>query len=344
MALTPQKSESEPANGTAGNTAGDAFKGDPEIDRFLSYLDAERNASPKTVENYLVDIRQFIVIVFGEDARPSFDWNSVDRFGARKYLVYYQKRGCAPTTTARKCSSLRSFYKFMVREGVVKKNPFQGLPIPKKGRPLPGVMSVGEVKRLLKAPVRMQAETEQPNRGATGAAYNNYAPWRDTAILEVLYSTGMRINELVTLKEQDLDLLSGYVKVLGKGNKERLCPLGNPASRALQRNLEERDSFRMALGHNGRPEGIFLNCHGGRLTVRSVERMMKKYLAFCGLDRLHTPHTLRHSFATHLLDNGADLRSVQELLGHASLSTTQIYTHVSIERLKEVYEKAHPRG
>lgn len=330
---------------TSGKTEdGPRLEADPEIARFISYLQAERDASAHTVKNYLVDIRQFIEILFGEEARPPFDWAGIDRFAARKYLVHYQRQGCAPTTTARKCSSLRSFYKFLVRENIARKNPFHGLPIPKRGQPLPDVMSVGEVKQLIEAPLKMDAECAPPRRGAASQAYYNYAPWRDTAIMEVLYSTGMRINELAQLTEKDIDLLSGFVKVFGKGNKERLCPLGGPASTALQKDLEERDAFWTAIGERGSARGIFLNRHGNPISARSIERMMKKYLQFCGLDPNYTPHTFRHSFATHLLDNGADLRSVQELLGHSSLSTTQIYTHVSIERLKEVYERAHPRS
>ncbi len=317
---------------------------DPGIARFISYLEAERDASPHTVSSYLIDIRQFISLIWGNDVRPPFAWSELDRFAARKFLVSFQKMGCAPSTTARKCSGMRSFYRFLVRENYSKINPFQGLPIPGKGHFLPGVMSVGETTRLLEAPHKMHEEVEPVRKSLEGKAFHRYAHWRDTAILELLYSTGMRVNELVTMREKNVDMLSGFVKILGKGNKERLCPVGAPAAEALLRNLEERDSFLVALGVRERPSGIFLNQRGTPISARSIERMMKKYLVFCGLDRTYTPHTLRHSFATHLLDNGADLRSVQELLGHASLSTTQIYTHVSIERLKEVYEQTHPRG
>jgi site-specific recombinase XerD len=167
---------------------------------------------------------------------------------------------------------------------------------------------------------------------------------RDAAILELLYSTGMRINELATLPEDRLDLLSGVARVWGKGKKERLCPLGSPAIRALKKNLELRENVWLLEGRRGARSPVFLNKSGGAISPRSIERMMKKYVLFCGLNAELTPHSLRHSFATHLLDAGADLRSVQELLGHASLSTTQIYTHVSVERLKEVYQLAHPRA
>lgn len=317
---------------------------DPAISRFMEYLEGERGAAAHTIKNYLLDLHQFIEIVFGEDASVPFDWTIVDRFAARKFLVHYQKRGCAPTTTARKCSTLRSFYRFLVREDYVGRNPFQNIPLPRKGQPLPDVMSVGEVKRLLEAPHLMAAEQVVQHRGAAGDAYYRYLPWRDTAILEILYSTGMRLNELVQLRERDFDLLSGFVKVLGKGNKERLCPIGEPASEALQRNLAERDAYWIGIGKSGRATGIFLNLHGNPLSGRSVERMMKNYLAFCQLEHDYTPHTLRHSFATHLLDGGADVRAVQELLGHADIATTQIYTHLDFQHLAKVYDQAHPRA
>jgi site-specific recombinase XerD len=198
---------------------------------------------------------------------------------------------------------------------------------------------VSEVDQLLAAP-RALAEAEKPD-----SLFQEYVPVRDTAILEVLYSTGMRIGELVSMTENRIDILSGIISVLGKGKKERLCPLGRPAERALQNALSWRTDVWISLGVKGDPKNvIFLNRHGGPLTARSIERMLKKYVGYCGLKPTISPHALRHSFATHLLDNGADLRSVQELLGHASLSTTQIYTHVSIEKLKRVYEEAHPRA
>lgn len=317
---------------------------DPSISRFTAYLEAERNASHHTIDAYRIDISQFVSITFGDQAVAPFDWGAVDRFAARKFLVHYQKMGCSPTTTSRKCSSLRSFYRYLLRENLVASNPFQNLPLPKKGYPLPEVMSISEVTLLLDAPHNMAKENLGKKTSAASSAFAMYQPFRDAAILEVLYSTGMRLGELAQLQIKDIDFLSGFIKVLGKGNKERLCPIGRPAARALQSNLEESERYLRALADDKPRGGIFLNRHGNPITPRSIERMMKNYLLYCGLNPEFTPHTLRHSFATHMLDNGADLRSVQELLGHASLSTTQIYTHVSIERLKEVYEKAHPRG
>jgi len=312
---------------------------DPCVEHFVKYLEGERNASTHTITNYLMDIKQFIGLTWGDEAKPPYRWKEADRFAARKFIVFFQKLEMAPATTGRKLSALRSFYKFLVREEYVALNPFTGLPLPKKGSYLPAVLSMSEVDQLLAAPHAMAKGLEKKK------VFDEYVPVRDTAILEVLYSTGMRVGELVGMEERRIDILSGIVNVLGKGKKERLCPLGRPAEIALQNALSMRSEVWNELGQKGDPRRVvFLNKNGGPLTVRSIERMVKKYVAYCGLKPTISPHALRHSFATHLLDNGADLRSVQELLGHASLSTTQIYTHVSVEKLKRVYEEAHPRA
>jgi len=315
---------------------------DPCIAHFVQYLEGEKNASEHTISNYLVDIRQYCEIVWGEDARPPFKWKEADRFTARKFLVFFQKLEMAPTTTGRKLSALRSFYKFLMREEYVELNPFSGLNLPKKGSYLPQILSIAEVGKLLDAPEKHNEAN--PVGNPKQKLWREYMVARDSAILELLYSTGMRINELVKLPEESIDLLSGVARVRGKGKKERLCPLGSPATRALMKNLELRENIWLLEGKKDVRSPVFLNKNGGPITARSIERMMKKYVLFCGLNAELTPHSLRHSFATHLLDAGADLRSVQELLGHASLSTTQIYTHVSVERLKEVYQLAHPRA
>jgi len=315
---------------------------DPCIEHFVRYLEGEKNASEHTISNYLVDIRQFCEIVWGEDAQPPYKWAAADRFTARKFLVFFQKLELAPTTTSRKLSALRSFYKFLLREEYVEQNPFSGLNLPKKGNYLPQILSVAEVGKLLDTPAKF-AEQQQPTNPKQ-RLWRDYMVARDSAILELLYSTGMRINELVKLPEESIDLLSGVARVRGKGKKERLCPLGSPATRALMKNLELRENVWLLEGRKDVRSPVFLNKNGGPISARSIERMMKKYVLFCGFNAELTPHSLRHSFATHLLDAGADLRSVQELLGHASLSTTQIYTHVSVERLKEVYQLAHPRA
>ena len=317
--------------------------GDPCVEQFLRYMRAERNASVHTVNNYVLDIRQYAGAMWGPDAKGPFKWKETDRYAARKFLASFQKAGMSPATTGRKVSSLRSFYKFLVREENVDINPFSGLLVPKKIRRLPPVLTVAEVNRLLQAPVRMPQE-ESKAGGKAVRGWTEYARFRDAAMLELLYSTGMRISELASLTDPSVDFLSGVVKVRGKGKKERLCPFGRPAHQSLRAAMEMRNMFWPALGKKGQPSSLFLNRRGGRLTTRSMERLMKKYLAFAGLNPDVSPHVLRHSFATHMLDAGADLRCVQELLGHTSLSTTQIYTHVTVERLKQVYEQAHPRA
>jgi integrase/recombinase XerC len=317
--------------------------GDPQIARFVDYLTAERNASSHTLVNYVSDLSQFAQAIWGQEAQPPYPWKEIDRFAARRFLAQFQRVGMSAATTRRKISCLRSFYRYLMREGVVEANPFSGLVMPKRVRRLPKVLSVNEIARLLEAPAAAAAAAPPP-KDARGEAWSQYVVARDVAILEVLYSTGVRVSELTGLTDQQVDYLSGVVQVRGKGKKERLCPFGRPAHRALRAAVEKRGLFWLALGRKGNPPALFLNRKGGRLTSRSVERILKKYLALAGLDPNLSPHALRHSFATHLLDAGADLRSVQELLGHASLSTTQIYTHVTVEKLKEVYEQAHPRA
>lgn len=313
---------------------------DPWIIAFREYLDVERNASGHTVLNYLMDIHQFIAEKWPDQEEAPFSWNRVDRYDARRFVVAFQQTGSSPATTSRKISSLRAFFRYLLREGVVDLNPFSGIPLPKKDRRLPPVLSQKEVEAILEAPLR---GVEFRSQRADLRPFEIYAAYRDRAILEVLYSTGIRISELTGLNHRHVDMLGGLITVRGKGKKERMCPLGGPALRAL-RELQEKIFPEPATGVRVDPLPVFLNRFGKRLTPRSVERRLKTYLIDAGLESHFTPHALRHSFATHLLDSGADLRSVQELLGHASLSTTQIYTHVSIERLKEVYAQAHPRA
>jgi len=315
---------------------------DPAVSQFVSYLRAERNASDHTLAAYLSDIRQFCVQLWGEESRPPFAWKTPDRYAARRFLASFQKAGRSPATARRKMSSLRSFFRFLMREGIVKNNPFSSLQQPRPSRHLPNILSQAEVLRLLEAPAHLRKVARAKAKKRT-SHFADYAALRDTAILELLYSTGMRIAELCGLTDARLDLLSGTALVRGKGKKERFCPIGRPAVLALQAALDARDGWLATLGVE-RTTALFVNQRGGRLTPRSVERQLKTYLLEAELNPGITPHVLRHSFATHLLDAGADLRSVQELLGHASLSTTQIYTHVSVERLKEEYGKAHPRA
>lgn len=341
---------------------------DPCVRHFLNYLENERGASSHTTASYLLDIGQFARFLWGEETGTPFKWDEVDRFSARKFIVELQRSGRKAATTGRKMAGLRSFYRFLEREEYVNQNPFSGLRAPKKSRNLPEILSIEEVCRLIEAPAEVLKRSGKRRSVSAGRA-KEYAALRDTAILEVLYSTGARVSEIAGLLESNVDLLSSVIKVLGKGKKERMCPLGRPACRALgeavrkagelwprgrgqekSRPVRQAPSFvprRQALGtpagKHGRP--VFLNLKGrSALTTRSIERMMKRYLIEANLNPNFSPHVLRHSFATHMLDAGADLRSVQELLGHVSLSTTQIYTHVSVERLKKVYEETHPRA
>lgn len=295
---------------------------DSLVEEFLNYLRAERDASALTIRNYAADILAFSVW-FTHKYKQRCDWTRIDPFHIRGYLVHLTERHFDRATIHLKMSALRSFYKRLVRTERVKQNPLTGLTLPKKARKLPKFLTIRQVEDLLAAPLKCKSKDELP-------------AWRDKAILETLYSTGMRIHELVQLNDDDVDVLGEVVRVRGKGKKERLAALGGPAIETLQKYLELRN-------RSGRGP-LFVNRFGGRITARSVQRMLKKYLIATGLDPSLTPHKLRHSFATHMLDAGADLRSVQELLGHANLSTTQIYTHITPERLKKVYEKAHPRA
>lgn len=290
---------------------------------FLDYQRVERDASALTVRNYGADIAAFRSW-FEAKFKSRCDWARLDPFHMRAYLVHLAERRFHRATIHLKMSALRSFYKWLVRGEHAKQNPVIGLTLPKKARRLPRFLTVQQVEALLNAPLAGRDAKRLP------------AAWRDKAILETFYSAGLRIHELAGLNDDDLDVLGEVIRVRGKGKKERLAPLGEPAVQALQKYLALRK--RTARGP------LFVNRFGGRMTPRSIQRMLKKYLIAAGLDPSLSPHKLRHSFATHLLDAGADLRAVQELLGHANLSTTQIYTHITPERLKKVYEKAHPRA
>ena len=314
---------------------------DAEVARFVIFLRAERHASDHTVAGYVQDIGQFTAYVWPEVAvKPPFAWRTPSRDQARAFLVAFHRAGWSPATTRRKLSSLRAFYRFLEREEIVPHNPFAGLHGPRLGRRLPSVLGVKEVEALLAAPLAALAESRARHGVVTPAA--EHAALRDTALFETLYSTGCRISEIAELRWGDIRFEQGTTIVEGKGRKQRLCVLGRPACRALQA-LRQQVGL-LWPGADGADGPLFLNAKGGALTSRSIERLMKKWLKAAGLPTEITPHKLRHSFATHLLDAGADLRSVQEMLGHASLSTTQIYTHVSIERLKDEYGKAHPRA
>jgi len=294
------------------------------IDRFLRYLKVERNASDLTVKSYFEDFAS-LQDYFQDRVGFIPPATAVDVAMLRGYVAYLHECQYARTTIARRLACLRSFFRFCCREGIVEVNPAKALRTPRTGRKLPHFLSTEQVVQLLEAP---------PANEPLGL--------RDRAILETLYSAGLRVAELVGLNVDHWDRDADIVRVFGKGKKERIAPIGRHAATALDRWLEVRQPDPTAKPAD--QQALFLNKNGRRLTTRSVGRMLEKYLQQTGLDRLTTPHTLRHSFATHLLDGGADLRSVQELLGHKSLTTTQIYTHVSTKRLREAYEKAHPHA
>ncbi len=289
-----------------------------EIDRFCSYLATERNVSPHTLDAYRSDLElfwQFLCRATGSE--PAVD--QVDHLLVRRYLASLHQN-LAKSSIGRKLAAIRAFFKYLVREGIVPKNPAELIATPKKPKTLPYHLNIDEVTALVEA----------PNEGSPLSL-------RDRAILETLYSCGIRVSELTGLDVGGVDLAELLVRVLGKGGKERIVPIGSYAAAALAAYL--------AVRGNPPPDAPLLtNARGGRLTSRSVARIVDKYILQLAAMKKISPHTLRHTFATHLLEGGADLRAIQELLGHASLSTTQKYTHVSIDRLMEVYDKAHPKA
>jgi len=291
------------------------------IERFLRHLAAERGASPLTLKSYREDLLQLEEFLVSAGCRTPAAATSVI---LRRFAAGLHAAGYAAATSARKLASMRSFFAFGQREGWVKANPAKPLRSPRRSRKLPTFLTGAEIARLLAAP--------RPE--AAGGL-------RDRAILEVMYSAGLRVQELVNLDEVDLDLANGTVRVRGKGRRERLGIVGSHARNALAAWLAARP--RSLAAARGR-QPLFVNKLGGRLSVRGVARLLEKHLAAAGLAGRASPHTLRHSFATHLLDAGADIRSVQELLGHKSLVTTQIYTHVTTTRLLDAFDKAHPRA
>lgn len=297
-----------------------------EVERFLKYLEAERNASPLTIRNYATELRFFREWLLAE-IKPTPRWSQLELIHFRRYLMHLNQKGKSRASILLKLSALRSFFRWMIRNGELKKHPMSGLVSPKRERKLPKFLSIAEMGRLLNAPIELLKQ-EKLDRVAAS---------RDRAMLETIYSTGIRIHELVGLNIDDLDVLGETLRVRGKGKKMRLDPIGEPAVRAIQ-------EYQKLAGNTQRTAPMFLNHRGQRLSPRGVQTLLKRYLMAANLDPDITPHTLRHSFATHMLNAGADLRSVQELLGHANLSTTQIYTHVTTDRLKQVYDKAHPRA
>ncbi|HYD41149.1 MAG TPA: tyrosine recombinase XerC [Anaeromyxobacter sp.] len=295
----------------------------PEIERFLAYLETERRASPHTRKAYRVDLEQYAahLAAAGEPLVPSSP-------GAIRRYLSSAAGDAGAVSLARKLSAIRSLYRFLVREGIAPGNPARGVASPRRPKRLPEALPEEEVAALVEAP-QLAVPLER----------------RDRAFLELLYGSGLRVSELTGLDLEDVDLGAGLVRVLGKRSKERIVPFGRPAAGAIRRYLDEARPV-LAAGPDRARGGaaLFLNHRGGRLTSRSVARRLEGWTRKAGLPRHVHPHVLRHCFATHLLGNGADLRGIQELLGHASLSTTQRYTHLDWKRLAEVYDRAHPRA
>ena len=282
------------------------------IEKFIRYLEIEKNYSKYTILNYQHDLEEFSKFL-GESQIEKVEYLTL-----RKYLIVLKEKHLSNASVGRRLSVLRSFFKFLTKESYLKINPIASMASPKKEKHLPLFLTEEEITRLIEAAVA---------RDEMGL--------RDRAILETFYSTGIRISELAGLSIDDMDFIGGVVKVLGKGRKERIVPIGDVAIRAIRDYLDSRKKESGAA---------FLNKNGKRISVRGIRNIVDKYLRLASIKQGVSPHTLRHSFATHLLNRGADLRSVQELLGHVNLSTTQIYTHLTTERLKNVYDKAHPRA
>lgn len=293
-----------------------------ELQAFLDDLKHRRGLSPHTVQSYASDLKQFQV--FLEDSMGTTRVSDVDVLALRSFLAHLHQQGISRSSVARKLAAIRTFFRFLSREGTITRNPARLVATPRLDRKVPPRIEEVEVERLLEAP-----DAEAP------------LGRRDRAMLELLYATGLRVGELVDIDLSRLDLEERLVRVTGKGNKERIVPFGEPAADALRRYLSDRRRL-VALGEG--TDALFLNSRGGRLTARSVRRLMGHYLRATALRSGLSPHSLRHAFATHLLEHGCDLRSIQELLGHESLSTTQKYTELSTRKLLEVYEKSHPKA
>jgi len=298
------------------------------INSYISFLKNEKNYSNNTIISYKNDLLQLLNYLKEYKIIKRDSIKYIDRSIMRKYIVYLKKCDYSVRSICRKISTIRSFFKFLSREGMVDINPTINLITPKIVKKLPSFLYLEEINKLIETP-----------------SGHTILGIRDRAILELLYGTGMRVGELVNLSIRDIDLYEKTVRVFGKGSKERILPLGNPSIRAVQEYLTSRDIFKKNISLDKIDQNaLFLNRFGGRLSARSIRRLLIKYMKMADLNKKISPHVLRHSFATHLLGGGADLRSVQELLGHESLSTTQIYTHITKERLKAIYNKSYPRS
>ena len=302
------------------------------IEQFLEHLRYERNVSAHTLRNYASDLEQFLNHLSPADPKSGKrklpEVKDVDHLTIREWLAVLHSDQRKKSSIARKLAALRTFFQFLVREGLLESNPAKLVSTPRQEKKLPKHLSIEEAIRFIESPDQ-----------------NTDLGKRDRAMLELMYATGIRVAELTTLNLADIDFRNQLIRVTGKRRKQRIVPFGDPAREAIKSYLEVRDNFLFNSPVSKRDdEAVFLNYQGTRITTRSVGRMVEKYIKICAGMHAISPHALRHSFATHLLDSGADLRDIQELLGHARLSTTQVYTHVSMEKLVEVYDKAHPKA
>ncbi len=288
------------------------------IFNFIHYLKSEKNVSFHTERSYLSDLEQFADFLDGKDA------GAVDHQTLRQFIALFMKKGTKKSSIARKLSAIRSFFKYLNREGILAGNPARLVSTPRREKRLPAVLTADDAQRLMEAP-----GTTRHDGGDT--------IFRDRAVLETLYSTGIRASELTGMNREDIDRHDRLVRIRGKGRKERVVPIGQKA-------LDVVDAYLSSRRNSVDPAAVFTGPSGKRLTARTVQRILENYRKSLGLAQKASPHTLRHSFATHLLESGADLRAIQELLGHASLSTTQRYTHLNLDSLMETYDKAHPRA
>ncbi len=292
-----------------------------EMNDFFHYLTVERGLSENTLQSYKRDLKQYQL--FLNETLEVKEWEEVERHHIMQFLYQLKDNGKSSATIARTLSSLRLFHQFIVREYGISKDASLHIETPKKERKLPKVLSSKDVDKLLNIPEK------------------DALAIRNKAMLEMLYATGLRVSELISLKVSDLHLTMGFVRCFGKGSKERIVPLGNVASEAVEKYIH---SARGALLNRKNTDALFLNHHGNQLTRQGFWKVLKAIARDAGIKKEITPHTLRHSFATHLLENGADLRAVQEMLGHADISTTQVYTHVTKARMKDIYQAYHPRA
>jgi len=297
------------------------------ISNFLDYLTVEKGLSQNTTEAYRNDLQQLGDFMQEEAKKLGVipPWAAFNRQSMLSYLLSLRERSYAPATVARKVAAVKSFFSFMVSEGIMKANPIEGVGSPKIGKALPKPISISQVRRLLEQPVKLAGSDAK----------------RDRAMLELLYASGMRVSELVSLNLDDIDIEGGYIRCFGKGHKERLLPIHQQAASVVEDYIKEN---RSRLVHSKDERALFVNARGERLTRQGLWQILKEYAKSAELGADITPHTLRHSFATHMLNGGADLRSVQELLGHANITTTQVYTHLTTEHIRNSYEKAHPRA